>query len=190
MLAVFAVISAVLALLAAPPYILDTLRGKTKPQRATWIIYSTLGLIGFFSSLAIQSNWSLVYLGMDTLASLTVFILSIRYGVGGFTLLDRYALVTASIGVAVSIAVSRPLIALLGIILADVAGTVLTIRKAFLHPSTETTISWVLVGVGGIFGLLSVGKLDFSLLVWPIYLVFANLSIPLAQNLGRVAGRS
>ena len=185
MLELFAAISLVLTLLAAPPYIIDTFNRKTKPQRATWLILSILGLIGFFSQLAIEANWSLVFLGVDTAASLTVLGLSIPFGIGGFSLLDRYALVVAAIGVIVSVVANRPVIALLGIILADVAGTFLTVRKAFLHPGTETTISWVLVGSAAVFSVLAVGKTSLDLLIWPVYLVLANFAVPAAQFAGR-----
>jgi hypothetical protein len=190
MLEFFAIASVVLMLVAAPPYILDTLHHKTKPERATWLILSVLGLIGFFSQLSIESNWSLVFLGIDTLASLTIFVLAIPYGVAGFNLLDRYALATATIGVAISIIERQPLIALLGIILADFAGTFLTVKKAYEQPGTETTISWLLVGCAAIFGTLAVGRLDFDLLIWPLYLAFSNLAVPAAQFLSYSKART
>src|SRR5579862_1074886 len=167
MLQVFAAISVILTVAAAPPYIIDTIKGKTRPERATWFILSVLGLIGFLSQLAIEVNWSLVFLGVDTLATLIVLCLSFKYGVGGWTLLDRYALLTAAAGVAIALIASQPLAAIGGNILADFAGTFLTIRKAYLQPGTETSISWILVGVAATFGALDVGKLDYKLLIWP-----------------------
>lgn len=186
----FIIIEAILILAAAPPYIIDTIKHKTKPERATWFILSILSVIGFVAELRLGANWSLLFLGIDGATSLAIFALSIPWGVGGFTLLDRYALVVAAIGVVIAIAAHQPLIALLGNILADAAGTGLTIRKAYLRPSTETTISWLLVGGAGVFAALSVGKLDFSLLLWPVYLVIANLAVPAAQGLGRLNSKT
>ncbi|HET9850590.1 MAG TPA: hypothetical protein VFP35_03140 [Candidatus Saccharimonadales bacterium] len=185
MLAVFAALSVIFTVLAAPPYIIDVLRRRTKPQRATWFILSVLGLIGFISQAKIGINWSLVFLGLDTAGSILVFLLSIPYGVGGWYLLDKYALAVAAIGVAISIAEDQPVIAIAGIILADLAGTALTIKKVFTHPSSETTVSWLSVGVAAVFGVLAVGKLETQLLIWPIYLVIANFAVPLAQYAGR-----
>lgn len=185
---IFAIISVILTLVAGPPYLIDILKRKTKPQRATWFILSVLGVIGFVSQAKLGINWSLAFLGLDMAASLSVFILSIPFGVGGFNILDRYALIVATVGTVLSIAENRPVIALVGIIVADLAGTALTVKKAFHDPASETTISWVLVGTAAIFGVLSVGKFEASLLLWPIYLVIANFAVPIAQAAGRVFG--
>ncbi len=79
----------------------------------------------------------------------------------------------------------QPLISLAGVILADISGTGLTVRKAFLDPGSETTISWVLCGTAAIFGILAVGSLSVAILLYPCYLLVANYAIPVAQVLGR-----
>lgn len=180
-----AVLTVVLFLAAAPPYILDTVRGKTKPERATWFIWSVLGIIAFVSQVKLGAAWSLLFSGLDTLGSMITFTLSLRFGVGGWTKLDRLALAIATVGVIISVAERQPVIALLGVMLADLSGTALTIRKTFLAPDTETTISWLLVGTGGLCGVLLVGKLDVSLLLYPAYLMAANYSVPVVQVIAR-----
>lgn len=177
-------------LLAAPPYIIDTLRGKTKPERATWFIWSVLGIIAFVSQAQLGATWSLVFAGFDALGSIITFTLSVWFGVGGWTRLDRIALLVATIGVVVSLAEQQPVIALLGVVLADASGTILTIRKTFHAPDSETTISWLLVAAGALCSILSIGKFDPALMLFPGYLVIANLSVVLAQLLGRAGQRS
>lgn len=127
---------------------------------------------------------------MDLLDVLIVFGFSIHYGVGGWMRLDKIALVIAAIGVAVSFAANQPLIALLGVILAELAGTWLTIYKVYLMPESETAITWILVGTASMFGTLAVGRLQFNLMVYPIYVVAANYGVALAQKLGRSSHRS
>ena len=189
MLQLLAVISALLFLAAAPPYILDTVRGKTKPERATWFIWSVLGIIAFVSQVSLGAQWSLVFAGFDALGSIITFSLSLRFGVGGWTRLDRLAFIIAAAGVAVSLAAHNPVIALLGVILADASGTVVTVRKTFLAPDTETTISWLLVGTGALSGVLAVGRLDWALILYPAYLMLANYCIPVTQVIGRAYWR-
>lgn len=180
----FALVSAILILLAAPPYVIDTLKGKTKPERVTWLIFSILGLIAFISQLSLGASWSLVFSGLDTAASMLVFGLSIKYGVGGHTKLDIGALVIASIGVVLAIAAKQPIISLLGVIVADLSGMLLSIKKVYLDPSSETTISWLLVGTASLFGLLAAGELSVGILLYPFYLMLANYAVPFAQFLG------
>lgn len=181
---IFTLISAALILIAAPPYVIDTLRGKTKPERVTWFIFSVLGLIAFVSQLSLGASWSLVFSGLDTLASILVFSLSLKYGVGGYTKLDIFALIIAFIGVFIAIVAKEPIISLLGVIIADFSGMALTIKKTYLKPKSETTIFWLLVGTASLFGALSAGKMSFGILLYPVYLMVVCYSVPLVQLIG------
>lgn len=185
----FATISAIIILIAAPPYVIDTLKGKTRPERVTWFIFSVLGIIAFVSQLLMGASWSLVFSGLDTAASILVFGLSIKYGVGGHTKLDIAALIVAGAGVAIAILASEPIISLLGVILADLSGMVVTIKKTFLEPESETTITWLLVGTASVFGILSAPEYTFGILLYPVYLMIANYSVPLTQLIGKLFGR-
>ena len=44
--------AAVLSLIDPVPYIRDILRGKTRPHRGTWLIWSVLGATAFASQFA------------------------------------------------------------------------------------------------------------------------------------------
>src|SRR6185312_4934943 len=115
-----------------------------------------------------------------------IFCLSIKYGVGGHSKLDMSALGVATIGVIVALLARQPLLSLLGVILADISGTFLSIRKAFIEPGSETSITWLLIGTAAIFGCLSVGKFSLALLLYPLYLVVANYAIYAAQLMGYI----
>ncbi len=177
--------SVIFFLFAAPPYIIDTLKGKTKPERATWFVFSVLGIIAFISQAKLGATWSLVFSGIDTLGSLIVLGLSIKFGVGGWTKLDRIALTIAAVGVVAALVAREPILALLGNILADISGTVLTVYKTFRAPTTETTISWLLTGTSACLGVLSVGSFNFTLILYPAYIALANYAIPATQLLAR-----
>ena len=137
-----------------------------------------------------HATWSLVMVGMDLLDVVIVFGFSIHYGVGGWMRHDKIALVIAAIGLAISFAAHRPVVALLGVILAELAGTWLTIYKVYLAPESETAITWILVGTASMFGILAVGRLQFNLIIYPIYVVVANYGVAFAQFLGRRAHKS
>src|ERR1700733_1768922 len=109
---IFAIIVAVMMVAGAPPYLLDILKGKTKPQRASWFIWSLLGIIAFFSQLKLHGAWSLVFVGLDAIGNLLVFGLSFKYGSGGWGITDRIALVIALISLTISIVLHQPVLAL------------------------------------------------------------------------------
>jgi hypothetical protein len=184
MLEFFAAISAVLAIVAGPAYVFDIIKGTTKPERATWFIFSLLGGIAFYGQLKLGANLSLIFSGLDSLGSMLVFILSIKYGVSGLTILDRYALGVAGAGLLVSLMVHQPLFAIVGVVVADIAGTALTVRKVYFEPHSEPYSTWLLFGTAGIFGALSIRHYTFGLLVYPAYLVLANYVVAVAKYIG------
>ena len=180
----FAILSGVILIAGAPPYLIDILKGKTRPERATWFIWSVLGTIAFFSQLSLHGNWSLVFVGLDGLGSIIVFLLALKYGVGGWTRLDKVALAIAATGLGISFIARSPTIALSGVVLADMSGLALTVRKTFQDPSSETTITWFFIGTSALLGTLSVGKLQFNLLLYPVYLMLGNYLVLVAKYSG------
>lgn len=181
---IFAILSGLILAAGAPPYLIDILKGKTKPERATWFIWSVLGTIAFFSQLSLHGGWSLVFIGLDGLGSIIVFLLSLRYGVGGWSLLDKAGLAIATIGVVISLLARDATIALGGVVLADVAGVVLTVQKTFRNPRSETSITWFFLGTSALFGALAVGKIQFNLLLYPVYLAVANYGVLASKYAG------
>ncbi len=182
----FAIIVAVLMLAGAPPYLKDILNGKTKPERATWFIWSALGFIAFLAQFKLHGGWSLVFLGADAIGNLLVFILSFKYGVAGWSTTDKIALLVALIGLVVSVIVRQPVVALTGVVLADISGSALTIIKTYKYPDSETSITWIFLGTASLFGALSVGKLDWRLLLYPVYLSIATYGVFITQVLSRL----
>ena len=187
----FAILSGAVVIVGGPPYLIDILKRKTKPQRTTWFIWSVQGVIAFGSQVGLGAHWSLVFAGMNAAGNLAVFLLSLHYGVGGgWRRLDIAALVIACVGLAVSLIIKAPLIALLGVIVADFAGLVPTLRKTFLIPKSETTITWLALGTSSLLAIFSVGSWRFSLLLYPLYLAIANYAVLAAQGFGVLTSRT
>ena len=185
---IFGTLSVILLLASSPSYILSTIRGKMKPQRATWFIWSVLGLTALTSQLALGASWSLVFIAADSLGNVAMLLLALRYGVGGWSRLDRVALGVSAIGIIVSIVAREPIIALVGVILADGSGAALTIRKAYLDPDSEDPLAWTLIGFSAIAGLIAVGRYDLLLWLYPAYIAVANFGVVAGQRFGRVRG--
>jgi hypothetical protein len=182
----FGILSGVVIFFGGPPYLFDILKGKTKPQRTTWFIWTVLGVISFTSQLKLGAHWSLVYVGLNAAGNIAVFLLSLKYGVGGWRKLDILALCIATVGVIIAVTVDSPLVALLGSILADFSGTSLTLYKTYQQPSTETSITWFFLGTSSLFAALAVGKLDFSLLLYPLYLSVVTYGVLVMQWLSAI----
>ena len=185
MLHVFGLLSGLLPLLGMFPYVRDILRHKTKPHRGSFLIWTVLGAIAFFSQLAKGATWSLFLPAADTVATCSIFGLSLWYGAGGLNKRDMGALLLAAVGLFLWYFTKQPLTALLVVIGVDAIGTVLTVIKTHREPHSETFSSWLLASLGGLFATLAVGKLSFALLVYPIYIFLANGAVDVTILLGR-----
>jgi hypothetical protein len=185
MLEVLGIISGILGFICIAPYIRDIYKKTTKPERASWLIWTILGGISFFSQLAKGASNSLWMTGANTLAVAVVFILAIRYGEGGLASRDIKALLVALLGLVAWYFTKEPAFALIIVILVDASGAILTILKAYEDPGSETMSTWFLSGLGGLVAAFAVGSFDWILLSYPIYICLANWSVIGAMILGK-----
>lgn len=177
-------LSGLAILLSFAPYIRDIFLGKTKPERMSWLIWAILGLISFSSQFAKGASYSLLMTGAQAIGDLFIFILAIRFGLGGFLKRDIVALIGAGISLFLWYITKEAAVALFLVIFIDAIGVILTIIKAYEKPNTETVSAWFLTFLGGFLGCLAVGSLNFILLAFPFYICLASLAILIAIMLG------
>lgn len=185
MQALFGSLTALLLIIGSVPYIIDILRGRTEPERATWLIWLVLSAIAFFSQSALGAGWSLVLPAADIVVLLGIFCLSLRYGAGGLVRRDTISLLLAGLGLLVWYFTQQPLLALLIIIAIDGLGAYLTVVKTYKLPGTETLSSWIIFTLSGLSGALAVGAWSPYLLLYPAYIMAANGAVVAAILLGR-----
>jgi len=176
-LEVFGYISGIISVFCFLPYIRDILLKKTKPERASWLIWSVLGGIAFFSQLAKGASYSLWMPGVQTFWVMLIFLLSLKFGVGGLSKRDLIALTIAVFGLVLWHFTKEPAFALFITIIVDAIGCFLTIMKVREDPKSETISTWLLSGLSGVFAALAVGSFNFILLIYPIYIWLVNWSV-------------
>jgi len=189
MLQILGITSGLLAIVAVVPYIRDIIKKTTRPERASWLIWTVLGGIAFFSQLAKGATNSLWMTALSTLCVLTVFLLSLRHGEGGLVKRDIIALLIAFLGIVLWYFTKDATIALLIVIGVDLSGSVLTIIKSYRDPESETLSTWILASISGLFGTLSVGSFSWVLLIYPLYILLANMAVVIAISLGKKHAR-
>jgi len=176
-----------LVLLGGAAYIRDTYIRKTKPHRYAWLIFLILSVVSFSSQAALGAKASLFFAGWFVINNIIITCLAFRKdgGYGGITKLNIFCLFLALVGIVLWKTTSSPLLALLAVLIADAIGALLIVVKSYKEPHSETIIMWILGLVASIFMGLSVGKIDYALLAWPMYLFIANISIVSAIILGK-----
>ena len=177
LIALAGIAAAVLSLIDPVPYIRDILRGKTRPHRGTWLIWTVLGATAFASQFADGATWSLTLVGVQTASMTMVLLLSIRVGVGGASRADLSLIALAGLGIVGWAVSSEPVVATLFVVVADMIGVLMMLPKTWRDPWSETTPTYVLASASGLCGAVAVGEIDASLLLYPSYFVVGNGAI-------------
>ncbi len=183
----FGLLSGLLSTFAYLPYIRDTAAGHTQPQRASWFIWSVLGSIAFLSQLYEGAGSSLWFAGVQVSGTIIVFLLSIRFGIGGLVKRsDCIVLAFAGAGLLIWYFTQNAVYALAITIGISLLGGGVTVAKAHAAPESETLSTWFMSFIASGCAILSVGALDWVFLAYPIYLFVLNGAIVLAILLGRM----
>ena len=163
-------LAGIIAVLAYIPYIIAILRNKTSPNRATWFIWALVSfimLISYYLSGARNTIW--LPLGY-VIGSSVIAILSIWYGEGGWTILDRSCLLGAGASIALGIVLKIPQVVLFTNILNDFFGMLPTIKKSYLRPQSENKLAWIMFFTGSAANIVAVDNWNFSIATYPIVL--------------------
>jgi hypothetical protein len=163
------IVAGVLSLVGYVPYIYETVKGETRPNKATWIIWTIVGGLLAFSYLAEQglsSSW--LPLGYF-LGPLVVAILSFWYGYSTWTRMDVVCIIAAGISIIPWILSNNPTLTLLINIFIDSAGAIPTLIKTYYEPHTEDLKAWLIFFIANTIQLFAVTTLNLAL-IYPIYL--------------------
>ena len=177
MFSIIGIVGGLIFILGDIPYVLDTIKGKTKPHRTTWLIFFLLDLIYLFNQYALGATSSLYLVFAWTIMTLLIFILSIKNGIGGFEKLDLICLVGAITGLILWWVLKTPLLSVFCNILVSLIGYIPTYKKVYLKPYTETEISWLTSAVAAILSAVSIGSLNIKLLILPMYSFITTFSV-------------
>jgi hypothetical protein len=170
----FGLASGIVSVVDGAPYIRDTLVRRTQPHRGTWLIWCVLANVAFASQAAEDGAWSLVMIGTQAALTSAIWLLSLRYGVGGISKPELRLLSVAGLGLAGWFAFSSPLLATIGVVVADSVGVLMMMPKTWRDPSSETLSTFALASLAGVFSAIAVGRIDAELLLYPTYFALAN----------------
>lgn len=147
------------------PYVVSILRGHTKPERTSyliWLIVDVVGILTYISAGATTTIWTGA---VFCLTALLIFVLSIKYGVGGFSKFDVGCFLLALVGVGIWVVSKDAILALYFITFVNFIGYLPTIKKVYFLPKTENTLSWTLAACASTLNLFALTSLQPQLVV-------------------------
>ena len=177
---ILAVTSLIVSVAAIVPYIKETLEGKVKPERISWLLWTLLGGTYFFS--AVFSDGAKLFTFGELIGPVIILLLSIKYGVGGKSRFDKYSLAAALIAFILLFVLDGVLISLLLALIIDGIGATLTIRKLLIDPASESRSFWALAAIAATLALLSLKTYNLETILFPIYVIILSGFIVIKTN--------
>jgi len=165
------IIAGVLALVGYIPYIISIFAHKTRPNKASWFIWTLVGGLLAFSYIATGDKTS-IWLPLGYfLGPFITAILSIRYGYAEWSRLDKICVITAVMSLVPWLMANNPLVTLYINMFIDLAGALPTIVKTYREPESEDFIAWFIFFIANTLEVFSVSKWTLAG-AYPIYLFF------------------
>lgn len=164
------ILAGLISFIAFFPYIISTIKGKTKPNRATWWIWSWVGILVFLSykeSGAQETLWVAI---SYFIAPLVTALLSIKYGVGGWTRFDISCLAGSVAGTVIWYISQSATTALMLFLTIDLFGSLPTVRKTYFHPEQEDKLAWSLMVAANLLNIFAAEQFSFSIIIYPLYM--------------------
>jgi hypothetical protein len=172
----FAVVGAVIASLGGLYYLYETIVGKSKPNRITWLLWGLFPMIIFVAQRS-QGVKGLSWVSF--VAGFTPFLILLASFINKKAywkteVRDYLLMVAAFVGIVLWFLTNNANIAILFALVADLLAGVPTLIKAYKHPETESWIAYAISTVGFGISILSIQTYTFENMAFVIYLFIIN----------------
>jgi hypothetical protein len=180
----FIYVGVILNFIGGVGYLIDTLKGKTKPNKVTWFFWALAPLIAFAAQIQQGvglSAWMTFSVGFSPLL---IFIASFINKQSEWKL-TKFDLICGALALCGLILWSLTRVGNLAIIfsiLADLLAATPTFLKAWKAPETESSLIYLLSGINGLIALLTLTAWTFEYYGFPLYILLFNIVFyPLIQ---------
>lgn len=157
-------------------YIKKTLKGQTKPNRMTWLMWSIAPLIASAAAFSAGSTWAALPVFMSGFAPLLVFLASFA-DKNAYWKLKYYDYICGTfslLAIIFWIVTKDPLTAIILAIASDLVAAIPTLAKCWVSPETESGIAYAAGLFSATTSLLAVNNWRFTEYAFPLYLIIIN----------------
>lgn len=187
MQSVFITISVIISLISPIIYVKEIVGGSARPHRTTRLVLLVTTILTTLSLIAQKDTVAVWLAGVATFQSITIFILSIKYGMGGWAKIDIISLLIALTGIVLWKITSSPQLALFFAVGADIIGMIPTLIKTYKLPKTESWLFFFLDTIGALFNLFAIQTWVLKDYVFPLYIFIINMIMVLLIVIPRKA---
>lgn len=155
----------------------ETEEERIQPQRQTWLVYTLISIVGIRSAIEGGASWGIAVAVAFAIVQALVCILSIWHGKPGGKPYDRILLGVAIAGIiALVLGILPALAAAIVAVVADLIGTLYTVRDTWEYPYSEDSEPWTLDCIGSSLAALAVLLTTRNpiALLYPVYLALST----------------
>lgn len=158
------------------PYIVDTLKGKTKPHVYTWFIWGVITLAAYALQVSADAGpGSLVTLAAAVVCLFIAALgLSVARSERNIDKIDTFCFVLALVAMSAWLGADQPVTAVILLSVADMIGFVPTIRKSWKHPYQETLFSYEMNTFRFALAIYALESYTLVALLYPLTWILAN----------------
>lgn len=172
----FAIIGAVIGSIGGFYYLYETIIGKAKPNRVTWLLWGLFPMVIFIAQRAqgVEGlSWASFVAGFTPiLILLTSFLKKKAYWKTQPR--DYYLMAAAVAGIVLWALTDDPNLAILFALVADLLAGLPTVIKSYRHPETESWIAYAISTLGFGMGVLAIQTFTFENYAFIGYLFLLN----------------
>jgi hypothetical protein len=169
----FVLLGFVLNMIGSLSYVVDTLKGKTRPNRVTWFMWALAPLIAFSAEISngvgIQALQTFA-VGFGPLLVLLASFVNTK-AVWQLTGFDIICGGLSILGLLLWLITRHSDTAILFSILADAFAAIPTIRKSWQDPASESSLVFLLAAINAIITLLTIKHFTFANSAFAAYIL-------------------
>lgn len=164
-------LSIFLALISYVVYVRAILAGDAKPHRTTRFCTALITILAVVSLYAQGSTVAVWFSGVFAVGSIIIFLLTIKYGMGGWAKTDIICLVISLLGIIIWQITKDPVYGLVASIAADLFGQIPMLIKTHKYPETEVWTFYFLDVLSAFFSIVASGAGGIKELAYPLYIM-------------------
>lgn len=171
------ILGAAVQLLGIFSYIKETLKGNTKPNRVSWLMWFVASTIATVAALFDGVRWAVLPVFISGFGPLLVFLASFinPNAYWKLEIFDYFCGFCSLLALVLWGITKEPAVAILFAIISDLFAGIPTIIKAWKHPETETVAAFNAGLFNALTSFAAIKVWNFSALAFPIYLVVINI---------------
>jgi hypothetical protein len=173
----FVFLGAALNLIGSTSYVIDTLKGKTQPNRITWLLWALAPLIAFFAELGQGIGLRSLMTFMVGFGPLMVFTASLinRKAYWHISRLDYVCGALSLLALVLWALTKSSSVAIIFSILSDALAALPTVIKSYREPESENYSVFLFGAISASITLLTINRWSFANYGFPGYILLICL---------------